>query len=150
MLFRSFNEHLSQLYELARFIHIGLAFTLLALVAAHFCLINFGVNSPAYAKRIRLFLPAYYAFLAAMMLTGLLLMSVFYFYPSLKALVMIAVWVILIGLGAMEFKRLKAAIKTKNFAAFRAKMRLKIAADLCRSEERRVGKECRSRWSPYH
>ena len=124
-----FNEHLSQLYELARFIHIGLAFTLLALVAAHFCLINFGVNSPAYAKRIRLFLPAYYAFLAAMMLTGRLLMSVFYFYPSLKALVMIAVWVILIGLGAMEFKRLKAAIKTKNFAAFRAKMRLKIAAD---------------------
>ena len=124
-----FNEHLSELYELARFIHIGLAFTLLALVAAHFCLINFGVNSPAYAKRIRLFLPAYYAFLAAMMLTGLLLMSVFYFYPSFKALAMIAVWVILIGLGAMEFKRLKAAIKTKNFAAFRAKMRLKIAAD---------------------
>ncbi len=124
-----FNEHLSQLYELARFIHIGLAFTLLALVAAHFCLINFGVNSPAYAKRIRLFLPAYYAFLAAMMLTGLLLMSVFYFYPSFKALAMIAIWVILIGLGAMEFKRLKAAIKTKNFAAFRAKMRLKIAAD---------------------
>ena len=23
-------------------------------------------------------------------------------------------------------------------------------ADLTRSEERRVGKECRSRWSPYH
>ena len=23
-------------------------------------------------------------------------------------------------------------------------------ANLCRSEERRVGKECRSRWSPYH
>ena len=22
--------------------------------------------------------------------------------------------------------------------------------DMCRSEERRVGKECRSRWSPYH
>src|SRR2546430_14020933 len=22
--------------------------------------------------------------------------------------------------------------------------------DFCRSEERRVGKECRSRWSPYH
>ena len=25
-----------------------------------------------------------------------------------------------------------------------------ISEDLCRSEERRVGKECRSRWSPYH
>ena len=26
----------------------------------------------------------------------------------------------------------------------------KVAAMLRRSEERRVGKECRSRWSPYH
>ena len=25
-----------------------------------------------------------------------------------------------------------------------------IAASIMRSEERRVGKECRSRWSPYH
>ena len=124
-----FNEYLSELYELARSIHIGLAFTLLALVAAHFFLINFGVNSPAYAKRIRLFLPTYYSFLAAMMLTGLLLMSVFYFYLGLKALVMIAVWVLLIGFGAMEVKQLKKAMKTKNFTAFRAKMRLKIAAD---------------------
>ena len=24
------------------------------------------------------------------------------------------------------------------------------APEKCRSEERRVGKECRSRWSPYH
>src|SRR3989442_9244234 len=27
---------------------------------------------------------------------------------------------------------------------------LRIAAEVGRSEERRVGKECRSRWSPYH
>ena len=26
----------------------------------------------------------------------------------------------------------------------------KIIASVLRSEERRVGKECRSRWSPYH
>ena len=26
----------------------------------------------------------------------------------------------------------------------------KEAMNACRSEERRVGKECRSRWSPYH
>nr|WP_256624955.1 4Fe-4S cluster-binding domain-containing protein [Enterococcus faecium] len=25
-----------------------------------------------------------------------------------------------------------------------------FACEGCRSEERRVGKECRSRWSPYH
>ena len=31
--------------------------------------------------------------------------------------------------------------------------RMKVATDVAaykRSEERRVGKECRSRWSPYH
>ena len=27
---------------------------------------------------------------------------------------------------------------------------LNMSADYIRSEERRVGKECRSRWSPYH
>jgi len=27
---------------------------------------------------------------------------------------------------------------------------MKFAARTSRSEERRVGKECRSRWSPYH
>ena len=26
----------------------------------------------------------------------------------------------------------------------------KVKANIDRSEERRVGKECRSRWSPYH
>ena len=28
--------------------------------------------------------------------------------------------------------------------------RVVVEISLCRSEERRVGKECRSRWSPYH
>ena len=27
---------------------------------------------------------------------------------------------------------------------------LQVGQRICRSEERRVGKECRSRWSPYH
>src|SRR5256885_6460095 len=30
------------------------------------------------------------------------------------------------------------------------KLRIVLARDTRRSEERRVGKECRSRWSPYH
>ena len=29
-------------------------------------------------------------------------------------------------------------------------MQTGLAAETTRSEERRVGKECRSRWSPYH
>src|SRR5256885_12270600 len=35
-------------------------------------------------------------------------------------------------------------------ALFGARFRENAARALLRSEERRVGKECRSRWSPYH
>ena len=31
-----------------------------------------------------------------------------------------------------------------------ASAQLQLSAEEVRSEERRVGKECRSRWSPYH
>ena len=37
----------------------------------------------------------------------------------------------------------------KEIAFFHSYENIKIALGL-RSEERRVGKECRSRWSPYH
>src|ERR1035437_7958410 len=50
----------------------------------------------------------------------------------------------------------KGAIVLGDFAnatgdpAFDGTLRQLMAAELGRSEERRVGKECRSRWSPYH
>ena len=43
--------------------------------------------------------------------------------------------------------------ETVYFKDYLAKARgcgLSVYLLLCRSEERRVGKECRSRWSPYH
>src|SRR2546426_9279576 len=39
-------------------------------------------------------------------------------------------------------------VKTFTICSVRAPKAPSAAA--CRSEERRVGKECRSRWSPYH
>ena len=33
---------------------------------------------------------------------------------------------------------------------YRVAYRVKAVDSMVRSEERRVGKECRSRWSPYH
>ena len=40
--------------------------------------------------------------------------------------------------------------KTTLTAAITKYLSMKGYADFERSEERRVGKECRSRWSPYH
>src|SRR6266566_10071149 len=38
----------------------------------------------------------------------------------------------------------------RSDGAFTVVFRLRDGVDRARSEERRVGKECRSRWSPYH
>ena len=41
-------------------------------------------------------------------------------------------------------------IAKSKFAENITSVFITTASKLCRSEERRVGKECRSRWSPYH
>ena len=41
-------------------------------------------------------------------------------------------------------------IHTRHFSAWAGTMALALIVIPVRSEERRVGKECRSRWSPYH
>ena len=44
-----------------------------------------------------------------------------------------------------------SAVPVPQFAWNEKNMRYALCAfPLVRSEERRVGKECRSRWSPYH
>ena len=124
-----FNENLVSIFDTAKGLHVGVVFIILTLILIHFCLINFGINSQNYARRIRLFLPTYYGFLAIIILTGLLLMSAFYFAISLKIAIMIIVVVFLIGLGAMEFKMLKQAIASKNFIYFQKKARIKVVID---------------------
>src|SRR3712207_9580645 len=67
------------------------------------------------------------------------------------------------GWGNVHFKTStrkapKIAEKGREGAELQVKLELKLLADVAlvgypsvgRSEERRVGKECRSRWSPYH
>ena len=45
---------------------------------------------------------------------------------------------------------LKADLKEKKNALKKAEKEVATLESKKRSEERRVGKECRSRWSPYH
>ena len=52
-----------------------------------------------------------------------------------------------IGVSNFQIEDIESLMETAN------KDHMKTSADLrflIRSEERRVGKECRSRWSPYH
>ena len=47
----------------------------------------------------------------------------------------------------MSFKKVIPSEQLTNWSAFK---KMSVEQYLLRSEERRVGKECRSRWSPYH
>jgi len=53
------------------------------------------------------------------------------------------------GALAIDVKRLPAYARVDELRVRGGRLELPLEADL-RSEERRVGKECRSRWSPYH
>ena len=57
-----------------------------------------------------------------------------------------------IRMNKAEYELLQSKVKesgrTQQEVVIKAIADLKIAST--RSEERRVGKECRSRWSPYH
>ena len=54
------------------------------------------------------------------------------------------------GRQAIEAKDWRSAVRLLSSAALRDTRNADIQNYLGRSEERRVGKECRSRWSPYH
>ena len=54
------------------------------------------------------------------------------------------------GTGNKERRRVYMRRKFKRFLALTLSAALCVTGINYRSEERRVGKECRSRWSPYH
>ena len=55
------------------------------------------------------------------------------------------------GTATFEYEEKRSRfIATASFAETEEKALAVLNAVRARSEERRVGKECRSRWSPYH
>ena len=50
----------------------------------------------------------------------------------------------------VSVNKVKILFSTDNGATFSHTLATGLANNTTRSEERRVGKECRSRWSPYH
>ena len=52
--------------------------------------------------------------------------------------------------GGKVLLRYHPKANTTHRYALDERMKMTVAGTPARSEERRVGKECRSRWSPYH
>ena len=53
-------------------------------------------------------------------------------------------------LNQLQGQPLEQMAQQLDVSPAQASSAVSAALPLCRSEERRVGKECRSRWSPYH
>ncbi|MGG7073868.1 hypothetical protein U5B43_06410 [Campylobacter sp. 9BO] len=113
------NESLVELFTYILPYHKGFMHGILLLLLVWLGLTFFGTQNKAYALRIRYFLPIYHSFLAAIIFTGFLLLSVFSFVPSLHVVSMILCSVALIGLSAVSFKRLKRCIPSQNFTDYR-------------------------------
>ncbi|TKX30795.1 hypothetical protein [Campylobacter estrildidarum] len=72
-----------------------------------------------FIRRIRLFLPIYYTFLAFMLFTGLLLLAMKKFQMSLNFWLMIAAWILILFLAIFHFVQFKKARKIRRYIAFR-------------------------------
>jgi hypothetical protein len=83
-----------------------------------------------YIKRLMLFLPTYYVFMAFIFFTGMLNLAILHFSMSLSIWVMIVCWIGLIPLGAIGFKRLKAVRVNKEFGKFKRFMAIKIICEM--------------------
>ena len=53
-------------------------------------------------------------------------------------------------IGGVIKEREKLFVQTPEAFSTRFRVDVRTENEVIRSEERRVGKECRSRWSPYH
>ena len=68
-----------------------------------------------------------------------------------KKLMLAAVMLPLAAQAAQAAEKASFGEPPKDFKiGYQTQQNGMIMVELCRSEERRVGKECRSRWSPYH
>lgn len=118
-------------YTLSASLHLGFIKILLVLLVVHLGLVFIGDTAKfGYIKRLMLFLPTYYVFMAFIFFTGMLNLAILHFSMSLSIWVMIVCWIGLIPLGAIGFKRLKAVRVNKEFGKFKKFMAIKIICEM--------------------
>ncbi|TQR30947.1 hypothetical protein DMB92_06910 [Campylobacter sp. MIT 99-7217] len=72
-----------------------------------------------FIRRIRLFLPVYYIFLAIVFFTGLLLLALKGFVLNTYIMLMIATWLIIFFLAIFQFILFKRARRSRRYNIFR-------------------------------
>lgn len=72
-----------------------------------------------FIRRIRLFLPIYYVFLAFILFTGFLLLAMKKFEMTLNIYLMILAWILIFALAIFHFVQFKKARRLRRYITFR-------------------------------
>ncbi len=83
-----------------------------------------------FLRRIRLFLPTYYSCIAALIISGSVMLPVLRFDLSFKIYFMAVGSLAMIALSAVSYKRLKTAYLSQNFAPYQRKIRVILGLNL--------------------
>ena len=114
------NDSLATVYEWINNIHLYCVYANAALMLMYLILSQSRANEFDYIKRIRIFLPTYYSFLAATFFTGILLTALRAFVINSEIILMIIAIFLILYLALLQFKFFKDARRRRDYRKFKA------------------------------
>ena len=119
------------MYEFFTAIHLYSIYTTVCLMLLYLVLTQRAIKTEFdFIRSIRIFLPLYYTFLAIIFFTGSLLLALRAFYLDASNYLMIAAWILILGLNIFQFKLFKKARTLRRYTVFKIASLLILCVDL--------------------
>ncbi len=99
---------MDELFSLTIKFHTAFVGILLILAIINYFVLNSTLGYDALVKRVRTILPIYYAFLAAIIFTGLVLLGVAKFSINHVVILMVLVWFVIFMMTIRRYKKFKS------------------------------------------
>lgn len=109
-----------QIFELVLNLHIYSIYTVAFLILFYLYLTQSNFSTEFnFIKRIRLFLPIYYMFLAIVFFTGILMLALLNFELNHYSIFMIVSWCLILFLNILQYKSFKKARMYRRYKTYR-------------------------------
>lgn len=109
-----------QIFELVLNLHIYSIYTVAFLMLFYLYLTQSNFSTEFnFIKRIRLFLPIYYMFLAIVFFTGILMLALLNFELNHYSIFMIISWCLILFLNILQYKSFKKARMYRRYKTYR-------------------------------
>lgn len=109
-----------QIFELVLNLHIYSIYTVAFLMLFYLYLTQSNFSTEFnFIKRIRLFLPIYYMFLAIVFFTGILMLALLNFELNHYSIFMIVSWCLILFLNILQYKSFKKARMYRRYKTYR-------------------------------